>query len=346
MSKFTKRKDGRYATRITLGVSELGKPICKYLYANTIRELEDKIALVKVNKKDYLPDSDVRLDEYSLRWLTVFKKNLGSGTYYMYESRVRNYIIKDLGHIKVAQLTKSHIQTFVNSHADKPPTIKAVVMILKQILNCAVEEGIISKNVVSNINFPRYESKRKRALTNEEVSAIFNADFDDMQYNLVMLLYYTGMRIGEALALDVKDIDYVNHTITVNKNLVRSKSDPKMCEVTFPKTKNSTRVIPFPAKMELRNLHGNKVFGIVTYAQKIDMWSGIKTKLKPLLGKVEISPHYFRHNYCTMLYYSGVSLLQAQKLMGHSDLNQIMKIYSHLDSEKENLDSKINSMFS
>lgn len=54
-----------------------------------------------------------------------------------------------------------------------------------------------------------------------------------------------------------------------------------------------------------------------------------------------LTPYVFRHNYCTELYYSDISLKEAQRLMGHSDYNMIMKVYSHLDEKKENTKNKL-----
>ena len=51
--------------------------------------------------------------------------------------------------------------------------------------------------------------------------------------------------------------------------------------------------------------------------------------------------YVFRHNYCTELYYSGVSLKQAQEYIGHSDYTMIMNVYSRLDEEKEKAKEKV-----
>lgn len=57
----------------------------------------------------------------------------------------------------------------------------------------------------------------------------------------------------------------------------------------------------------------------------------------------KLTPYTFRHNYATILYYSGISLKMAAKLMGHSDIKMIMKIYAHLDEEQENTAEKLDA---
>lgn len=72
-----------------------------------------------------------------------------------------------------------------------------------------------------------------------------------------------------------------------------------------------------------------------------------KDQGKTLFVNVYKLTHYtFRHNYATMLYYSGISLKKAAKLMGHSDINMIMKIYAHLDEERENTSEKLDTNIS
>lgn len=55
---------------------------------------------------------------------------------------------------------------------------------------------------------------------------------------------------------------------------------------------------------------------------------------EPITG---LTAHIFRHNYCTMLYYSGISQKKAVELMGHSDIKMIMEVYAHLDEKNDPL---------
>lgn len=63
----------------------------------------------------------------------------------------------------------------------------------------------------------------------------------------------------------------------------------------------------------------------------------------PITG---LTAHIFRHNYCTMLYYSGISQKKAVDLMGHSDLKMIMEVYAHLDEQKEAVQEKLDKAIS
>ena len=88
--------------------------------------------------------------------------------------------------------------------------------------------------------------------------------------------------------------------------------------------------------------------------QYVKMWGRIIRKMndavtserekiigaEPITG---LTAHIFRHNYCTMLYYSGISQKKAVELMGHSDIRMIMEVYAHLDEEKEAVQEKLNA---
>ena len=73
----------------------------------------------------------------------------------------------------------------------------------------------------------------------------------------------------------------------------------------------------------------------------VRFWNKIRAKL----GRDDLTAYWFRHNYATQLYYSGISIKQAGALLGHSGIQMILKIYAHLDAEKENARSKIDAIF-
>ena len=88
--------------------------------------------------------------------------------------------------------------------------------------------------------------------------------------------------------------------------------------------------------------------------QYVKMWARIIKKMndavtsdrEKIIGAEPISDltaHIFRHNYCTMLYYSGISQKKAVELMGHSDIKMIMEVYAHLDEKKEAVQEKLNT---
>lgn len=68
----------------------------------------------------------------------------------------------------------------------------------------------------------------------------------------------------------------------------------------------------------------------------------LKQLKKEICPITDLTAHIFRHNYATILYYSGISIKKAAALMGHTDTKMIMQVYAHLDDEKEQTSEKIN----
>ena len=76
------------------------------------------------------------------------------------------------------------------------------------------------------------------------------------------------------------------------------------------------------------------------------MWKNIVKSIDNEIGvETKLTAHIFRHNYATVLYYSDISLKQAAKLMGHSNVNMILNVYAHLDAKNERVSEKINQIF-
>jgi integrase len=188
-------------------------------------------------------------------------------------------------------------------------------------------------------------------------------------YALFVFLFGTGCRIGEALGLVWDDIDFDKGVITISRQLQRPSvgnkyladgPDHRDFRIVTPKSKSGTRVIPlFPAVrealLELRSTQtaGNQaspvvdgVAGFVFTARQGTLLTG--RMVRQWLNRVEtayskanegenggielphITPHVFRHTFCTRLCESGLNLQVVQKIMGHSDIATTTKVYNHV----------------
>ena len=76
-----------------------------------------------------------------------------------------------------------------------------------------------------------------------------------------------------------------------------------------------------------------------SYISDLNALNCAKSKYDPSFKRTldKITPHMFRHTYASMLYFSGVDVLTAQKLLGHADLSTTLKVYTHLQKETEDL---------
>lgn len=356
MAKYTKRPDGRYSTRVSTGTyDENGKAIVKTLYARTIKELDAKVADLKsdITKGLYSANEGITFKEYAETWLKVSKASKGTRTKAMYSNILKNHTSL-LDPKKLRDITPTDIQKQINALIDQPRTAQQLLMTIRQIIKAAQIDGILYKDPSAAAELPRRVKKERRALTEAEKKAIKAADFDAMEKAYIYTLYCTGMRPGEAFALTWSNIDFKTNEITINKSI--TFDDMGMPETVYPKTNSGIRIIQTHTmamealKAYKRENHHFNLFtdenGEIMRKYRYDtIWERCKRKIEKQLGhKTEITPYYFRHNFCTELYYSNVSLKEAQRLMGHSDINMIMKIYSHLDAKKENTKTKIQAI--
>ena len=204
----------------------------------------------------------------------------------------------------------------------------------------------------------------REAISKDQMRKFLKFVHDDVvyckYYEVVYILFHTGMRISEFCGLTLKDIDLENRTINIDHQLRRTSDMRYIIETT--KTDAGTRVLPitedvaqmFQAIIEDRN--APKV------EKTIDGYSGFlfyddngmplvamhwQHRFNHMVGRYNdiyrvqmpnITPHVCRHTYCSNMAKSGMNPKTLQYLMGHSDISVTMNVYTHIgfdDAEEE-----------
>ena len=341
-----KRSDGRYQTSVVIGYTD-GKPIRRYVYGKTKKEAEEKARKVR-NLLDYgiALGKDPTIEELGQAWLDAVKKpRVLPQTLYNYQKWL-SVLNKHLGGVKVRQLTVRHIEDLqaallAEGHV---ATYNHLLQALRSMLNYAIRHDMIARNVTNGIvklaDAPKHE---KRAFTPIELRALLNAPLTPEDRCLVDLLLYTGIRIGEALALTTADIDLARQEVNINKTLVPSREEPQ----GFTKTDAGLRSVPLPDVFVERNSayisskapvepvfrgRGGRHMTHVTAYRKLQDVAEIAFS-----GSIPdgFSAHMFRHNYASQLYDSGImrdDIKAAQYLLGHTDVKTTLDVYTHFQA--------------
>lgn len=172
----------------------------------------------------------------------------------------------------------------------------------------------------------------RNALSDIERQAILSTTKDDFQLGFIIL--FTGARLGEALALQKRDVDFRNNIIHITKSVGFHGNQPFINE---PKTKSGNRVVPLlpQLKERLKELNLKDDDFIV---------SGEKPLTKSILARrwdkfckekgIQIDRHSIRHQYATTLYEAGIDAKSAQELLGHAQIQTTMDIYTHISESK------------
>lgn len=356
-----KNSSGYYEKKIDIGRDpETGKRIRKAIRAKSIAELDRKVFQFKQDQKirSSDPGADINFETYAKRWMTT-KQSRSINTRNMYANLIDRYILPSIGELYFHEISLELLQRIINENYQHFNLCTKLRLTMKQIYEMAEDEGI----ALRHINFKRLAmpvkkmTTEKRPLTPEEEDAIFEADIPDMEKAFVYTLYYTGMRREEALALLPSDFDFVNMRVSVNKTVVFDDNDPVLNE-GMAKTKYSIRKIPLPdaaasflkeycSSCEGFMFQQTRKGGLMSKTSYNKFWRRIRAVLVPLAPSADtLTAYTFRHNYATMLYYSDIKPKMAAKLMGHKDTTMILRIYAHLDEEREMADVKLNKVFS
>ncbi|MDD5934997.1 MAG: tyrosine-type recombinase/integrase [Clostridiales bacterium] len=359
--KYKPRKDGRYSTQVFTGVyTDDGKPIRETVYAKSSSELEKKVAELnyEIEHGLYGTGKNTTFGEYAEHWLSVAKATKSLRTNNMYKNILKNHLDL-LKHRKIKDITKSMIQAQINECMSMPRLCQQLRVTIKQIFEMAYDDGLITRNPCTGLELPKNHPKENRPLTSAEKKALKVIELSPMQKAFVYILYGCGVRPGELFALTKKDIDLKNHEITINKSLEFDKQIPR---IKYPKTNNGIRTIQAPTIVfKAISDYIDTIQGIVLFPNEngeygkrgyyYNIFEVIRRKIESCTKKSKISEatsrltmYTFRHNYCTELYYSGISMKECQRLMGHADYSMIMKVYSHLDEKKEKTKEKIEKL--
>lgn len=246
VDKYKPRADGRFHTLVSTGkYDDNGKSIRIPLYAKSSKELEKLVNDTKYELEHgtFAHDKGLTFGEYADKWFEVSKASKGIKTKSMYKNILDNHIGL-LENKKLKNITKSDVQLQINKNIDKPRICEIQRITIKQIMETAIDDGLIVKNPCKDIELPRRVVKESRPLTEIEKQALKKADFTEYEKAFVYILYGCGVRPGELYALTRSDIDFANKEITINKALTFDGNKPV---VVYPKTNSGIRKIQAPS---------------------------------------------------------------------------------------------------
>lgn len=351
-----KRKDGRYCKQKVIGRDENGKRIVKSFYDTNWTRLEKSVAQYEGSGHLGLVEQKYTIEDCYNSWIAT--------KYSLADSTIRNYqsAFKQLGNLRYKLINECRpmdIQTLYAELRKKknPWVIEGIHIVLKQVFEFAKNNDIISKNIINVIEAPKKVRGKRRGLTDEERQAFYLAlsKMNTWQQNFVMVCMLTGMRRNEILALTKRDIDFTNGVIHVNK-MVAYKDNGEPYIKNSLKTEAGFRNIPLFTELQeyiepyVQSLPDKDSFLFVTKTGTLISNGNFESRWRTILKRVNqflpddkatsVTPHYFRHDFATNLFYAGVDLKAVQYIMGHTSLNITMNIYTDLRINIQDINSR------
>lgn len=356
--KYKKQANGLYRTRVWDGTYQNGKKHFIYLSSSkSSKDLERKVAEFSISVKDrkVVTHSGKSFIDYARHWEEVYKANKAANTRFMYQ----NIINKHLACIDcpISDLRRFHYADMMNSIKGKR-TKQQAAMTFKQIVKAAIHDKLLPaaalEELTDGYELQKHVAKEKRPLTEAEKKAVFKADLSDRDKAFLYILYGCGVRRGEAAALTVEDFDFKSGTVKIDKAIAYVKYDEILKD-----TKNyKHRTVPIPKSVlsdiqrYVSTMDGD-IFAMapgkrLTKSSLDKMWKRILRAMQavseePIEG---LTPHIFRHNYCTTLCYKipAVSINDIAYLMGDSK-EVVLNVYNHLNMNQEAVSDTISSTF-
>lgn len=309
----------------------------------------------------------MKLREWLDIWLNKYiKYNLKFRSFVSYSNIIKNHIVPKLGEFKLDDLTPQILQNFVNDKLERgnlktgAPLAKNTVIVITNVLKQAIEEAnlmeVTTKNCSKKIKMPQQEETKVTAFERNEQERLIGYCLHNKKTNYVgiALCLYTGIRIGELLALTWEDIDFEKGHMTISKTAYQSKKGEKIqILVDTPKTKNSNRVIPLPKQilviLKRIKKKTNSRYIITTRTNGMVGTRSYQRTFERILLKLGISYknfHSLRHTFATRALEFGMDVKTVSEILGHKNPLITLNRYTHsLMSYKMDMMNRLGKSF-
>lgn len=278
-------------------------------------------------------------------WLNEYVKHTcKTRTFERYSKIVQKHINCNLGKYELNDITPTMLQHFVNdllelgnlrtSKGLSVNSVNSVISVLKSSLKTASAFGYSNSNVADKIIRPKSTEKQVECFNLSEQKKIETYCLQSKKKKLygIIICLYTGLRIGELLALKFSDIDFSKSIMHVSKTCYDT-SQGRMIET--PKTTSSNRIIPLPKQIlilikELKKCSYSE-FLIADFDKPVAVRSYQRT-FELLLKKLHIKHkgfHALRHTFATRAIECGMDVKSLSEILGHKNTSITLNRYVH-----------------
>ena len=304
--------------------------------------------LFKENLKE--PNATITFKELSYQYQVYSEKRIKESSY-LTQRAILKYWEDELGECEVKKLTSNNIEKFINKLMQSMSfnSVLNYYTKFRAVLNYAVRQGYIQVSPCDNIDLKKDPNEKKKDMmywTVEQFNKFIVNENKPVYHLLFMNQFYMGMRIGETLALQWKDIDLVNNTINIQKTWA-----DMLRKATTPKTNNSYRLITMPQflsdeyKAFKENMNANEndyIFGMTVPFYR----SSVRRELNETIKKTNIKLprneqipiiriHDLRHSCASYMINNMVtngtvnfSVYDIAKRLG-DNLDTVLSVYAH-----------------
>jgi integrase len=313
----------------------------------------EKEVLAQVANGEYIPPSNKTLREVAEEWYTnKASQAYRRSTLQSWKNHVNRFIIPSLGEFKVHEVGVQLVEEAAAEWSRKvsPKTSNKVLTTLTAVLDMAERHGSVKRNAAEKAERLKVRTEADNAIEVEpdqvysksELKKLIKAT-EGLARLFIMVMVFTGLRIGEVLALTWSAVDLKAGKLRVLLTLADSgKGEEPLFQP--PKTRGSKRTIELPREL----VHELKVWRLQCPASERDLVFATeegkpfhrKAVSKILNGAIEkaevkrLTPHGLRHTFASLLLADKKPVPEVSHLLGHKDSYTTMKIYAHFVREE------------
>ena len=297
VSKLSGIRRKPYIARVTLGWDEsTGRQIRKTI-GTYVTQKEAQKALIDYLDNPYDLDlSNILFKDVYEKWSKLKYPKVSHSAILGYQSAYNN--VEKLHNMKIKDIKARHLQEAIDSCSKGQATKKKIKFLFGQMFAYAMQNDIITKDYSEFVDIGKASEESKREpFSNKEIELLWK-HIDDIEFiDTILIMIYSGFRIGELLELETKNIDLVNMTMTGGLKTEAGKN----------------RLVPIHPKI-----------------------FPLKEKFIPIMEQLNMEhrPHDCRHTFATLLSNANANATAIKKMIGHESYATTEKIYTHKDIEE------------
>ncbi len=368
------KRGGSYLIRVSCGYDTKGKQVIQSMTWKPSEGMTPKQIEKELNRQAVMFEDAcmkgwqtkaIKFETFCEEWFEEYAKPNLRNTTYERLLQLRKRVYPAIGHLRMDKITPRQIQAFVNALSKEganertgkplaPKTIRHNLSLISDVFSYAVKMGVVADNPCMKVTIPKGEVKEKQIYAPAEVERFLTLLNDEpLKWRTFFTLdIYSGMRRGEMLGLEWKDIDFETGIVHIQRTSNYTKAKSIYTDTT--KTENSVRFIKLPPEVIaiLEKFKGEQESEKQRLGDKwiendrlFTKWNGLPMNPQTPYGWLKefceehqfpfYGIHTFRHLHASLLIGAGIDPTTVSGILGHSQVSTSLNIYGHMFCENQ-----------